>query len=206
MSYEAPQMYRWKDPSLPPDAPALAVYFLEEPQVNAEATRERGIQTYDNVLTAYVAPMGMPKSNAAHEIERTLPDGTVKVNAFYAAKYGEQIKLYKAGHTSEALGTPLRDLIGMTPATAMNLKARGVHTVEMLAEMSDSGGEGTMGFWELRDRARKHIEARQKEAPTVRLEAELAERDKTIASLQRQMDEMRALLPEPEPERKRKAA
>lgn len=205
--YDTPQVYRWKDPSLPPGAPALQVFFLQEPQVNAEATAASGIQTYDNVLTAYVSPMGMPKSNMAHEIERTLPDGTVKVNAFYANKYGEQVKAYKAGTTADELGTPLRDLIGMTPAVAMNLRARGIHTIEMLAEMQDSAGNEMMGFWDLRDRARKHIETREKNAPTVRLESELAERDKTIASMQRQLDEMRALIEErSEPERKRKAA
>lgn len=206
MSFDTPQVYRWKDPSLPPNAPALQVYFLQEPQVNAEATAATGVQTYDNVLTAYVAPMGMPKSNVAHEIERTLPDGTVKTNLFYANKYGEQVKAYKAGTGAEELGTPLRDLVGMTPAVIMNLKSRGVHTVEMLAEMQDSAGGDLMGFWDWRDRARKHIEAREKEAPTKRLEMELASRDALIASMQRQLDEMKASLAEEETGRKRKAA
>lgn len=206
MSYEVPQMYRWKDPNLPPSAPALQVYFLQEPQVNHEVTRSTGVQTYDNVLVAYISPMGMPKSNAAHEIERTLPDGTVRTNAFYANKYAEQLALYKKGLGAESVGTPLRDLVGMTPATAMNLRARGIHTVEMLADMQDGAGSDMMGFWDLRDRARKHIAAREAEAPTKRLEAELAERDKEIASLRRQMEELAAVVQEKRgPGRPRKA-
>lgn len=191
---DAQVIYRWKDPSLPPDAPALAVYFLEDAQVNETVTRETGVQTYDSVLVAYISPMGRPKSNAAHEIKRTFPDGTVKVNQLYANKYGEQLKAYEAGHSAEALGTPLKDLVGMSKATAMNLRARGISTIEMLADMTDNAGGDIMGFWELRDKAKKHIETREKNAPKVHLEMELAERDRLIASMQRQMDDLKALI------------
>jgi len=214
-SYDAPQFYRWKDPTLPPNAPALAVYFVQDAQVNEAVTRETGKQTYDNVLIIYVAPMGMPKSNVAYEVKRTLPDGTEKINQPVAYKYAEQIRLYEAGTTAEAAGTPLRDLIGMTPATNLTLKARGIHTIEMLAEIPDSGGGELMGFYELRDRARKYLEAREKEAPAKHLEAELKARDDEIASLKRQMNELAALVqqapqpppaPAPVPEPRRKAA
>lgn len=201
MSYEPRQVFRWKDPASHPQAPALAIYFEPMAQVNDAATRETGKQTYDNVLIAYVAPIGQPKSEASHEVERTLPDGTVKVNHHYAMKYAEPLKFYKAGTEAETLGTPLRDLLGMTPATAMNLKARGVHTIEMMAEMPDSAGNDMMGFWDLRDRAKKHLEAREKEAPAKHLEAELAQRDALITSQQRQIDELRALIGD-QPERR----
>ncbi len=194
MSYDTPQVYRFREPGAPPQMPALAVYFVEEAMINHEVTRTLGVQSYDNVLVAYVGPMGMPKSNAACEIERTTPEGKVVVNRENAFKYGEQIKLYKSGASSEAQGTPLKDLVGMTPALSQNLRARGIHSVEMLAEMSDSGQDAFMGFWDYRDRARAHLQARKEAAPTVRLEAELAERDKTIGSLQRQLDELKALV------------
>src|SRR5262245_8856400 len=118
MSFNTPQMYRWRDPQWPTHLPSLSVYFVEEPQVNAEATAQTGIQTYDSVLVAYVAPAGMPKSNVAHEIRRRLPDGTVKNHPVNDFKYAEQLKHFDAGTEAEALGTPLKDLIGMTPATA----------------------------------------------------------------------------------------
>lgn len=210
VSFEAPQMYRWKDPSLPPNAPSLQVYFLQEPQINHEATKDSGIQTYDNVLIAYISPVGQPKSNASHEIERTLPDGTVKVNALYSAKYAEQIKHYKSGIQADSIGTPLKELLNMTPALQMNLRARGVHTIEMLADMADGAGQDIMGFWDLRDRAKKHIETREKNAPALKMEAALAERDQQIATLQKQLDDLIARLPsEPEkrgPGRPRKEA
>ncbi len=193
MSYDTPQLYRWKDPNLPPNAPALQVYFLQEPQVNDGVTRDTGIQTYDSVLVAYVSPINS-RSNVAHEIERTLPDGTVHTIQRNAMRFGEQIKLFKAGLGAETQGTPLRDLLGMTPATIMNMKARGIHTIEMLQDMPDDAGHDLMGFWELRDRARKHIALREKNAPMVKMEAIEAKYQSENAELKRQLEELKALI------------
>ncbi len=205
MSFETPQMYRWRDPAWPPQFPSLSVHFKQEPQVNAEVTKETGVQTYDSVLIAYVAPMGMPKSDAAIEIERTLPDGKVIRNPEGSAKYAEQVRLFKAGTSAEAIGTPLKDLVGMTPALAMNLKARGLHTVEMLAETGDNMAGEMMGFWEWREKARAHLKARQDAAPTVRLELELEEQKKVNGDLQRQIEELAALVSEKKPARQKAA-
>lgn len=194
--FDAPQMYRWKDPGLPPNAPSLQVFFLQEPQVNLAATEATGIQTYDSVLIAYVSPINS-KSNVAHEIERTTPDGQVITNQRAAARFGEQVKLFKAGLGAETQGTPLRDLVTMTPATIMNLKARGIHTVEMLGDMPDSAGHDLMGFWELRDRARKHIELREKNAPALRAQLMEEKHAAETADLRRQIDELKALIDPP---------
>ncbi len=191
--YDAPQFYRWKDPALPPHAPALQVFFLLESDVNTKVTSETGIQTYDSVLTAYVSPINS-KSNVAHEIERQLPDGTTVVNHRNAGKYAEQVKLFKAGLGAETQGTPLKDLLTMTPATIMNLRARGIHTIEMMADMPDAAGHDMMGFWELRERAKAHIAKREKEAPMVKLEAMQAAYEAENASLKRQLEELRALV------------
>lgn len=192
--FDVPQMYRWRDPSWPPPVPSLSVHFIENPEVNQEETAKTGIQTYDNVLIAVVAPIGMPKSDAHFEIQRTKPNGEVVVNHPVAMKYAEQFKHYKEGHSSEATGTPLRDLIGMTPATIMNLKARGIHNVEMLAEMPDGAGHEIMGFWGFRDGAKKHLELREKNAPMVKLEAIEAKHREEVDGLKKQLDDLRAFL------------
>ena len=59
MSYDTPQVYRFREPGAPPQMPALAVYFVEEAMINHEVTRTLGVQSYDNVLVAYVGPMGI---------------------------------------------------------------------------------------------------------------------------------------------------
>ncbi len=194
MSYETPQMYRWREPGAPPNSPALSIHFMLESHLNAAVTAEKGIQSYDSVLMGYVAPIGNPKSNASVEIERTAPDGTVTVNAYNMNRYGQQVKEYKAGTNAETLGTPLKDLLGMTPATAMNLKARGINTIEMLADAVDGAGQDIMGFWALRERAQKHMEHRKEQAPFVRLDAIEAKYEAENADLKRQLDELKALL------------
>lgn len=203
--FDAPQMYRWRDPSWPPHIPSLSVHFIESPEVNKEETEKTGIQTYDNVLVAVVAPIGMPKSDAHFEIQRVKPDGTVVINHAVAAKYGEQFKHYKDGHSSEATGTPLRDLIGMTPATIMNLKARGIHTVEMLAEMPDGGGQDIMGFWGFRDSAKKHLELREKNAPMLKIEAIEARHKEEVDGLRHELEELKRALAENGPKAKKAA-
>jgi hypothetical protein len=192
--YETPQIYSWKDPASPPNMPALQIYFLNEPQVNVAASAKEGIQVYDNVLIAYVAPMGMPKSNAAHEVERTTPDGTVTVNQRIAYKYAAPLKMFKEGLSAETAGTPLKELLGMTPATIMNLRSRGIQTIEMLADMPDGAGHDLMGFWELRDRAQKHVQMRKENAPALRMDAIEKAHQEEVGSLKRQLDELRALV------------
>lgn len=193
-SYETPQMYRWREPGAPPNSPALSIHFMLESHLNAAVTAETGIQSYDSVLMGYVAPIGNPKSNASVEIERTAPDGTVTVNTYNMNRYGAQVKEYKAGTNAETLGTPLKDLLGMTPATAMNLKARGINTIEMLADAVDGAGQDVMGFWDLRERAKKHLAHRVEQAPFVKLDALEAKHAAEKADLQRQLDELKALL------------
>lgn len=195
---EQPQTYRWRDPNLPPNAPALHMYFLNEPAINHAATLASGIQTYDNVLVAYVAPTPQSKSNIAHEIRRTLPDGTVVENKALVYKYAEQLKHFDANTSAESLGTPLKELVTMTPGMIMNLKSRGIATIETLAELPDSAGQELMGFWELRERAKKHLEHREKNAPMAKLEAMEEAHRKETDSLRRQLEDLQAAVGAPE--------
>lgn len=195
-NYDAPVMYRWKEPNAPPNFPALAVYFLEESVLNVEVTAETGIQSYDSVEMAYVAPIGNSKSNASCEMKRTLPDGTERVHNGNMQRYGEPYRLWKQGATAESQGTPLKELLGINPATIMNLKVRGFHTVEMLADANDTAGQDVMGFWEWRDRARKHLEHRKEQAPLVRMTAMEAKYEADKADSQRKIDELTALVAE----------
>lgn len=195
MSFETPQVYPWRDPAAPPNSPALCIFFVQEPQVNAKITAETGVQTYDNVLVAYVAAKPQDKSNVAHEVRRTFPDGTTKqTNA--AFRFAEPLKHYDAGTAAEALGTPLKDLLGMTPATIMNLKSRGISTIEVLADLPDSAGQEFMGFWGYRDQARKHIAHRKEEAPMVKLDALEAKHQREVEALKRQIADLASRVPE----------
>ncbi len=194
LSYgETPQVYQWRDPVAPLNSPALCVYFVEEPQVNKAVTAETGVQTYDNVLVAYVAAKPQDKSNVAHEIRRTFPDGTTRQTNM-AFKFAAPLKNYDEGRTAESLGTPLKELLNMTPATAMTMRALGITTVEVLADLPDSSQGDLMGFWEWRDKAKKYIAHRKENAPMVKLEA-LEEKHKAeMDALQAKVDALTALV------------
>lgn len=187
----APSIFRWRDPAWPQNLPSLVVIFREEAHLNDEWTTGNGYKTYDNVLMALVSPPGQVKSTAACEIERRLPDGTLKPHPINSRKYADAVKLYKEGKGGGAAGTPLKEL-GLEPGLIATMRARGIHSIEMLAEMSDGAGDELMGFRTFREKAQKFMALREKEAPTKRLEMELKQRDDMIASLQRQLNDLTA--------------
>lgn len=192
---DTPTFFSYKDPNAPPNAGGLLVRFVQESHQNKQLTDASGIATFDNVLIALVSCPGLTKTETASEIERIHPDGTVKQHSVYARKYAEQVKLYKAGATMAELGTPLREIPGITAAMIANMRARGIHTIEMLAEANEGGSADLMGFFDYREKARKYIGLREKEAPAKHLAAELLKRDDEIAALKRQIQEIAALTP-----------
>jgi hypothetical protein len=190
-------LFRYKDPNMDPRHPGLSVRFREHEEKNDKASAESGFDTFDNVLVAYVAPVGQPKSEASCEIERKLPDGTVKVHPVHARKYAELVKLYKEGAGEGSVGTPLK-LLNLTPGTIATLRARGVHSVEMLADLADSAGGELMGFRGDREKAQQFLALRERNAPMVAVDALKEEHAKEIASLRRQLEEMNERFGEPE--------
>lgn len=192
---DSPVMFRWKNPNEPANVPGLMVRFEVISQRNEKATGENGgIPTFDSVLMAYVAPIGMPRSDAACEIRRTLPDGSVIHNRLNSAKYAEVIKQYDAGADAIHLGTPLKEMPGLDPGMISNLKARGIHTVEMLAEAPDSANGDLMGLMGWVEKAKNYVALVAKEAPAKHLKAELEKRDAAYASLERQFEDLKAAI------------
>lgn len=180
--------FRYKDPNMDPRHPGLSVRFREHAEKNDKASAD-GVDVFDNVLVAYVAPIGMPKSEASCEIERKLPDGTILEHKVHSKKYADLVKMYKEGNDGGHIGTPLA-LLNMSPGTIASLKARGIHTVEMLADMTDTGGGELMGFRTDRETAQKFLALREKNAPLVAVKALEEQHAKEIASLHRQLAEM----------------
>lgn len=202
--YKDPIPFRYKDPAAP-DMPALIVIFRERPEKNEKASAEAGYDVFDSLLIAYVGPPGGARSNAACEIERKLPDGTVKVHPVHAKKYADLVKAYKEGNGELGVGTPLATLPGMDAGIYETLRARGVHSIETLAELSDAGAGQMMGFRELQAKAKRFLEAREKGAPLAKMESALKERDDEIANLKRQVSDLIERFSDDKPA-KRKAA
>lgn len=201
MSDDMPVFFRYREPTWPPNM-YLVVRFREEAHVNDEWTAVNGYKTFDNVLLALVAPPGQNKSEAICEIERKLPDGTMKVHQLHARKYADVVKQYKDAKGGEGdLGTPLKEL-GLEPGIIATMRARGIHSIELLAGTIDAAGDNLMGFRGFREKAIKFLELRDKNAPTVRLEMELAKRDEELLSLKRQLADLTAAVEREMPERR----
>src|SRR4051812_49770314 len=61
-------------------------------------------------------------------------------------------------------GLPLTEWAFLTKAEALNFKARGVHTVEALSDLSDAQCQGFgMGITQLREKARDTLKAKEKD-------------------------------------------
>jgi hypothetical protein len=180
----------WHDPQAPQGSAPLVVFFKEQAQRNDVVSTREGYDCFDNVLIAEVQPGAQAKSSVCIEIERKLPDGTVMVNKYNYNKYKVVVDDFKNGSQGLGVGTPLHFLPGMDAGRIASLKAQGVHWIESLAEMPESSAGELMGFYKLKQEARKFIDLREKNAPLVKME----ETEKRLTAenerLQRQINEL----------------
>ena len=86
-----------------------------------------------------------------------------------------------------ASGTRLEHWPMLSKGQAEELKYFKVFTVEQLAEMPDSTGQHIMGMQKLKVLAKAHMEVAKGEAPLLKMQAELEERDSKIAALEDQV-------------------
>jgi len=107
-------------------------------------------------------------------------------------RFPKHYEAFKAGTQEAETGTPLKMWPVMTVSQVAELAARGVRTVEQLANMADVDAQKFMGLNSLRQKAKDFLEAAKGAAPLTAMRAELESRDAQIASLQAQMTELLA--------------
>lgn len=89
---------------------------------------------------------------------------------------------YKAGRGQDVVGTRLEGVAWMTRSKVEEYKFFGIHTVEQLADASDSVGQKFPSFYSDRDRAKKYLEeATGTNARVAELERQLAEMQEKMA-------------------------
>lgn len=95
----------------------------------------------------------------------------------------------------QIVGTPLTLWPGCKPSQLKELEYFNVRTVEQLAAMPDgAGGSNMMGIQALKAAAKTFIAARKEEAPIIKMQAELKQRDDQIAALADQVAQQTALV------------
>jgi len=89
-------------------------------------------------------------------------------------------------------GTVLSEMTWLSKSQIAELNYSNIFTVEDLAELSDVNAQKFMGNNQMRDRAKRYLEAARGEAPMLKMQAELEQRDNHIAVLNRKVEELQA--------------
>ncbi len=164
------------------DDKRLLARFSIEPRLDRKATTEAadGINRYRNVEFITIHVPG-DKTLSVHRPVQ--PSDKQRFPLQYAA--------FKNSVTGEQLiGLPLSAWPVCKPSQAKELEFFNVRTVEQLAAMPDGvKAAQMMGIQALRNAARAFVEQRKQEAPLVKVQAELAQRDQQIASLTATVEE-----------------
>lgn len=108
----------------------------------------------------------------------------------FATKYAA----FRAGQSQDTSGTPLESVAWISREQVEELKFFNVRTLEHLANLADVHAQRFLGIHALRQKARDAIQLAKENAPALRLTAELRERDEKMAVMQKQMDEMSAMI------------
>ena len=168
---------------------ALWVEFYSSAVLQPFLSEQEGRPIYHDVVMTRIRIPG----DDTTVIDRPLEEGD-KLRfprhwAFYEAKNTD------GGHP----GTPISEMPGVTKAMVENMRARGFYTVEQFAAASDqvlsslgmNVGVSPIAF---RDQCKRFLGAAADMAPTVRLEAELKQRDAAMAAMQAQLDQMAKMM------------
>lgn len=87
-------------------------------------------------------------------------------------------------------GTILAELTWMTKSQIAELNYCNVFTVEQLANLSDTNARQFMGNYQLRDRAKNFLAQAAGEAPMLKMQAELEQRDNHIQALEQKINDL----------------
>ena len=121
---------------------------------------------------------------------------TFALDEHYKKRFAKRYKDWKANQTEEQKidGTLLAELPWMTKSQIAELNYANIVTVEQLADMSDTNAQQFMGNFKLRERAKNFLKAAAGEAPAIKLQAALEERDNHIQVIERKLEELTAAM------------
>lgn len=168
---------------------ALWVEFYEGTVLQTFLSEQEGRPIYHDVVMTRIRVPG----NDTLVIDRPMEEGDKLRFPRHWAFYESKAK------DSAHPGTQISEMPGVTKATAENLRVRGFYTVEQFAAASDQvlsslGMNAGVSPTAFRDQCKRFLGAAADMAPTVRLEAELKQRDAAIAAMQAQLDQMAKMM------------
>lgn len=161
----------------------LLVTFFLEPVQDAEKTLKEGRPIFSDEEFVRIMVPGDKTQIVVRQ-----------AHAEDKSRFHKQYEKFKAGVSQAQTGTPLEKWPMVTRAQCEELKFFGVHTVESLANVDDVHAQKFMGINMLRSRARDYLEAAKSNQPSAELRAALEDRDNTIETMKKAMDDMAARL------------
>ena len=108
-------------------------------------------------------------------------------------RWPREYELFRQGMEQTAFGTPIAEWPILNRAQVMELKSIQLQTVEEVAELSDHACQRAMGLTQLRAKARAYLDDAAASALTEQQGVELEAQRTHIASLERQVEELRTL-------------
>jgi len=147
------------------DGNLVELYWL--PQKNEFESTRAGKVVFDKLLMIRVVSPGMTAQEPHFWVEHHYASGNVKRNDLIYKRYAPQIEEFKRtdGQMSES-GYPIDKWPEIDVAQAETLKYHKVHTVEALANLSDTAVQTIgLGGLELRRKAQAFVSARTAQAP-----------------------------------------
>jgi hypothetical protein len=157
------------------------VSFSVEKRVNKMKTAQAGKRTYDEIDFVTIVTPGDSRT----VIHRP-------VTEFDKFRFPFEYAAFKRGEKVAVHGTPIEDWDEISDESIKDLKHHNIHTVEQIANLSDSVNGPLRGFTVLKQKAKLWLDGHKKTAAT---EA-LADRDAKIEELQKKLDSVLAMLAE----------
>lgn len=142
---------------------------------------------YKDIAFITVSAPGQEKDTLIH----------TPVTDYYQWRFPHEWQAFEKGQEARQSGTPLALWPAMTPSQIKELNYQGIHTVEQVANLSDSVG-GLRNFNALKQKAKQFLEGNKDKAAVGVLQAELNERDAQhkaeLAAMQQQLSQMAELI------------
>lgn len=154
----------------------LLVMFYKDVIKNEIKSTEAGRPIFDEVDLIRIMTPGSRDSFTGDATEQ------------YQQRFPQQWARYRAGKDQKLSGTPLNQIPWLSIGQIAEFNAVNCHTVEQLVGMSDALSQKFMGHHAIKQRAQLYLDSAKAEAPSLKLQAELAKRDEVITELKQTVD------------------
>ncbi len=128
---------------------------------------------------------------------------TTPLDDSYKRRFKVRYDKWKASTDAQQVdGTLLSELPWLTKSQIAELNYSNVQTIEQLASLSDANAQQFLGNFKLRERAKLYLQQAKGDAPMLKLQQALEERDSRIGVLERKLEELNAAFERQEAGRK----